>query len=54
MAFAIAFAIAFTMAFTAAAAVASVAAAAAAGLPQRLWIFGCSYGYGFGCIRDYG
>ena len=28
---------------------ASAAAAAAAGLPPRLWLFGCSYGFGYVC-----
>ena len=54
IAFATAFAMAFAMAFTAAAVVAFVAAAAVTSLTQRLLFFDCSYGYGFGCVRDYG
>ena len=42
------------MVFAAAAMAVSVAVATAVGLQPRLWIFGCNYGYGFGCVHDYG
>ena len=45
MAFAFAFTVAIEMAFATAAVATCAAAATAAGLPPRLWLFGCSYGY---------
>ena len=52
--FSVAFVITFAMVFAAAAMAVSVAVATAVGLQPRLWIFGCNYGYGFGCVHDYG
>ena len=53
-AFALGFAIAIVIAFAAAAVATSAATTAAAGLPPRLWLFGCSCGYSFGCVCDSG